>query len=167
MCSSDLAYPGICGANAEILLGNAAEAGNTFMNTGNLYFESLNPDLNFQVLFDCGVNLTQVEARNCYVAASWNMPIDQSVMLTSLKLGNRSVMSFGYNPNYDNWKFGIFNGLTLTGGIEFLDNTPSIKGDPGVRLLNYAVVNKLYNLRFNTQYTDISNIQPEIGTIKQ
>jgi hypothetical protein len=65
-----------------------------------------------------------------------------SIDITTLRLKDNATINFRENGIFDNWRLGVAqasaSGLTLIGGLVFESPTSSVKGDPGMRFINYG-----------------------------
>ena len=65
-----------------------------------------------------------------------------SIDITTLRLKDNATLNFRENSVFDNWRLGVAqasaSGLTLIGGLVFESPTSSVKGDPGMRFINYG-----------------------------
>lgn len=151
--------PGTTGYGLNVRFGNSQESGTTF-NSWPITADSTNPNLPINLFFDSGSSVSTIDLNNATIQASNTIPLSDNITISTLTLKN-STLNLAANPAFNNWRFGSFTGNTMIGGIQFGDSNSIIKGDAGVRLLNYAVFNKAFNWRTGGIYLNANQAFPE------
>jgi len=93
-------------------------------------------------------------------------PLSGSIDVNTIRLNDNSTLNFRKNSAFNNWRIGVASGnasgVTLNGGIVFESDTASIKGDPGLRFINYAKAGGNVDIR-NSKIIDTLEITPPVS----
>jgi hypothetical protein len=101
----------------------------------------------WNVMFFGSANITSMSVEGAKIKAWQKLPTDKSISITNLQMSENSQLDLVYGSQFDNWYFGSLTGTSITGantvigGINFADDTCTIKGSAGVRLYNTKIVN--------------------------
>jgi len=120
----------------------------------------------WNVMFFGDANITSMSAEGTKIKAWRQLQSDKSVNITNLQMSESSELDLVYADQFDNWFFGSLTGTGITGvstvigGINFGDDSCTIKGSAGVRLYNTRIVNN-YDFRAGAEVpTKYSILEP-------
>lgn len=158
--------PGVEGYDYEpnILVGNPGDGVTLSANVFQVFTEvgpystttSGNAQRPWNVMFYGDANITSMSVEGTKIKAWKKLPTDKSITITNLQMSESSELDLVYADQFDSWYFGSLTGtgvtgvLTVIGGINFGDDSCTIKGSAGVRLYNTKIINN-YDFRAGTE----------------
>lgn len=122
----------------------------------------------WNVMFFGDANITSMSVEGTKIKAWRKLPPEKSVNITNLQMAENSELDLVYADQFDSWYFGSLTGTGITGvstvigGINFADDSCTIKGSAGVRLYNTKVVNN-YDFRASVQIPSSFGIFEPLG----
>jgi len=118
---------------------------------------SINPMSNSTLVsFLAGGKFEKLIASGIRLLGNGLVPTD-IIGIMNFEMQNNAYFDSTSYYGFKNWRFGFISGTTYSGGIVFNDTSDNIiKGDPGIRFLNYGVYGKSVNIRSNN-IIDISS----------